>query len=141
MNKLLNVRKNVLGLICLVITAVIFLAGLWPFNFSPKNKVRWLKDQNGIQFFGQAIIYSTIPFFHSSRFSFLLPTPSTLHPFSIELCLQPNTEGSSHMGHIFSILDEQGSETFFVGQWRSHLILGKGIHGKKTYREVGKRSE
>ena len=43
------------------------------------------------------------------------------------------------MGHIFSILDEQGSETFFVGQWRSHLLLGKGIHGKKTYREIGIR--
>jgi VanZ family protein len=43
------------------------------------------------------------------------------------------------MGHIFSILDEQGSETFFVGQWRIHLILGKGIHGKATYREVGIR--
>jgi VanZ family protein len=43
------------------------------------------------------------------------------------------------MGHIFSILDEQGSETFFVGQWRFHLILGKGIHGKATYREIGIR--
>jgi len=66
MDKLLNVRKNVLGLICLVIIAVFFLAGLWPFNFSPENKVRWLQDQNGVQFYGQAIIFSQIPtpFFH-----------------------------------------------------------------------------
>ena len=28
---------------------------------------------------------------------------------------------------------------FFVGQWRSHLLLGKGIHGKATYREMGIR--
>ena len=122
-----NVRKNVLGLICLVITAVIFLAGLWPFNFSPENKVRWLQDQNGVQFYGQALIFTQ------------LPAPYPLHPFSVELWLQPTTEESSHIGHIFSILDEQGSETFFVGQWRSHLILGKGIHGKKTYREIGIR--
>jgi hypothetical protein len=127
MNKLLNVRKNVLGLICLVITAVIFLAGLWPFNFSHENKVRWLQDQNGVEFYGQAMIFTQ------------LPAPYSLHPFSIELWLQPTTEESSHMGHIFSILNEQGSETFFVGQWRSHLILGKGIHGKKTYREIGIR--
>jgi len=135
---LLSVRKNVLGLICLVITAVIFLAGLWPFNFSPENKVRWLQNQNGVQFYGQAIIYSTIPLFQSSII-FPPPAPYSLHPFSIELCLQPTTESSSHMGHIFSILDEQGSEAFFVGQWRFHLILGKGIHGRKTYREVGIR--
>jgi len=133
---LLSVRKNVLGLICLVITAGILLAGLWPFNFSPENKVRWLKNQNGVEFYGQAIIYSTIPFF---QYSIIFPTPYSLHPFSIELWLQPTTESSSHMGHIFSILDEQGSETFFVGQWRFHLILGKGIHGKATYREMGTR--
>jgi VanZ family protein len=122
-----SLRKNVLGLICLVITAVFFLAGLWPFNFSPENKVRWLQDQNGVQFYGQAIIFSQIP------------TPYSLHPCSVELWLQPATESSSHMGRIFSILDKQGSESFFIGQWRSHLILGKGIHGKKTYREIGIR--
>jgi VanZ family protein len=122
-----SLRKNVLGLICLVITAVFFLAGLWPFNFWPENKVRWLQDQNGVQFYGQAIIFSQIP------------TPYSLHPCSVELWLQPTPEESSHMGHIFSILDEQGSESFFIGQWRSHLILGKGIHGKATYREMGIR--
>ena len=124
---LLNVRKNVLGLICLVVTAVILLAGLWPFNFRPENKVRWLQDHNGVQFYGQAIIFSQ------------LPAPYTLHPFSVELCLQSVTDSISHIGHVFSFLDGHGSEIFFVGQWRSHLLVGKGIHGKKTYREVGIR--
>ena len=128
---LLSLRKNVLGLICLVITAVIFLAGLWPFNFSPENKVRWLKDQNGIEFYGPALVFSTIPFFQSSN----IP----INSITIELSLQPASEDISHIGHIFSILDEQGSEIFFVGQWRSHLLLGKGIHGKKNYREIGVR--
>ena len=120
---LLNVRKNVLGLICLVITAGILLAGLWPFNFWPENKVKWLQGQNGVEFYGQALIYSTIP----------------VKSFSIELCLRPTTEEIFHIGHIFSFLDDHGSETFFIGQWRSHLLLGKGIHGKKTYREIGIR--
>jgi VanZ family protein len=105
------------------------LAGLWPFNFLPENKVKWLQDQNGVQFYGQAIIYSTIPSFQF----FTIPVKS----FSIELCLQPITDESSHIGHIFSFLDEHGSETFFIGQWRSDLLLGKGIHGKDTYREMG----
>ena len=123
----MGLRKNVLGLICLVITAGILLAGLWPFNFWPENKVRWLKDQNGVQFFGQAIVFSQLPAYYS------------LPPCSIEFRLQSTTEESPHLGHIFSFLDEHGSETFFVGQWRSHLLLGKGIHGKKNYREMGIR--
>jgi len=124
---LLSVRKNVLGLICLVITAGILLAGLWPLDFWPENKVRWLQDENGVQFYGQALIFTQ------------LPAPCSLHPCSVELSLQPTTEKSSHIGHIFSFLDDHGSETFFLGQWRSLLLLGKGIHGKKTYREIGIR--
>jgi VanZ family protein len=89
--------------------------------------VKWLKDQNGLQFYGQAIVFSQVP------------APYSLHPRSIELWLQSTAEDSSHIGHIFSILDDHGSETFFFGQWRSHLLLGKGFHGKKPYREVGIR--
>jgi VanZ family protein len=122
-----RIRKNIHGLLCLIVVIVIIVAGLWPFNFSPENKVRWLQNQNGVQFYGQAMIFTQ------------LPAPYPLYPYSVELWLQPATESSSHIGHIFSILGEQGSETFFVGQWRSHLILGKGIHGKTTYREMGTR--
>jgi hypothetical protein len=124
---LLNVRKNILGVICLAITGAILLAGLWPFNFRPENKVRWLKDRNGVEFYGQGIIFTQ------------LPAPYSPHPCSVELWLQPTTEESSHIGHIFSFVDERGSEIFFFGQWKTHLILGKGIHGKKTYREIGMR--
>ena len=127
----LKVRGNVLGFICLVTTAVIFLAGLWPFDFSPENKVRWLRDQNGVRFYGQSLIYSNISSFQSST----VPGKS----ISIEICLQSVTEETSYLGHIFSFLDEHGSETFFICQWRSHLLLGKGTHGKKNYREMGIR--
>ena len=34
-----NIVEKFPGTICLVITAAILLAGLWPFNFLPKNKV------------------------------------------------------------------------------------------------------
>jgi hypothetical protein len=103
-----------------VITAGIILAGLWPFNFWPENKVRWLQDQNGVQFYGQAIIFTLLPAPYS-----LHPTLYTLHPFSIELWLQPATEESSHIGRIFSFFDDKKSEVFFVGQWRSHLVIEK----------------
>jgi hypothetical protein len=131
---LLSVKKNLLVLICLVITAWILVVGLWPFNFSPENKVRWVKDQNGVEFYGQSLIFSQHPAPNS-----LHPTPQTLRPFSLELYLQSTTDETPHLGHIFSFLDDHGLETFFVGQWRSHLLLGKGIHGRKSYREMGVR--
>jgi len=133
---IVNKRKSIfLGIICLVIFAGIIVAGLWPFKFWPENKVEWLKDQNGVRFYGQGIIYSEkeiamAPSFRSSN----LPSP-----ISVEICLQPETEASSHIGRILSFFDGQGSESFFIGQWRPHLILGKGIHGKDTYREIGIR--
>jgi len=58
---LLNPRKNFFGFICLMITAVIFLSGLWPFDFWPENKVKWLQDQNGVEFYGQALIFTLLP--------------------------------------------------------------------------------
>jgi len=124
---MLSGRKYLFGALCLAMTAAILVAGLWPFNFRPENKVRWLKDQNGVEFYGQTIIFSQAP------------APYSLHPCSVELWLQPTAEDSPHIGHIFSFFDDKKAETFFIGQWKSHLILGKGIHGKKTYREIGVR--
>jgi len=83
---IVNRRKSIfLGIICLVIFAGIIVAGLWPFKFWPENKVEWLKDQNGVRFYGQGIIYSEkeiamAPSFRSSNL------PSSI---SVEICLQP----------------------------------------------------
>ena len=131
----LNVKKNVLGITCLVIIVAILLAGLWPFNFYPENKVMWLKDRNGIQFYGQGIIFSE------------LPKPNTLHPFSldipfsIEILIQPDSESHPYLPRILSLIHSNNkSEDFFVGQWRSYLILrSKGLDpkGKWIHKEVG----
>lgn len=60
-------------------------------------------------------------------------------PITIELWLQPGSEPQGNLPHIFSIYDRSGPEGFFIGQWRSHLIVGKGIHGKDSYHEMGIR--
>jgi hypothetical protein len=39
----------------------ILLAGLWPFNFFPKNRVQWLPQQNGIHFADYGEIYGPEP--------------------------------------------------------------------------------
>jgi len=120
--------------ICIVVSAGILVFGLWPFNFRPENKVEWLRDQNGVRFYGRGIIYSEkevpiLPSLHSSN----IPTKL----FTVEICIQPDKETFPYLPHIISFCDIQKNENFFIGQWKSHLILGKGIHGRNTYREIG----
>ncbi len=114
--EIVNSRNRMfLGIVSLVIFVVIMIVGLWPFNFWPENKVRWLKDQNGIQFYGKGIICSPIPLLQSSS----LPTEST----AIEIGLQPESVSFPYIAHILSLYDSQGLEIFFIGQWKTHLIL------------------
>jgi VanZ family protein len=130
--EIVNSRNRMfLGIVSLVIFVVIMIVGLWPFNFWPENKVRWLKDQNGIQFYGQGIICSPIPLFQSSS----LPTEST----AIEIDLQPESVSFPYIAHILSVYDHQGLEIFFIGQWKSHLILQRKMkdeNGRVTPKEI-----
>ncbi len=131
----LSFRKNVFGIICLIVTAAIVIAGLWPFNFWPENKVKWLPNQNGVQFSGQAIIYSTIPSFQSSN----IP----MEPLSLEICLQPEKELYDYTACILYLNAGQASGNLFIGQWKTHLIIEKRIniiaHGER-YRKIGLRN-
>src|SRR4030067_896989 len=100
MDNLLSGRKDVFGILCIGIIAAVLLFCLWPFNFWPENKVRWLNNQNGLQFHGRGIIFSH------------LPGPYSLHPLSIEIFLQPATEDSSRIGHIISFINDKKTGTF-----------------------------
>jgi len=131
---LMNSKYIFLAAICFVISAVILLVGLWPFNFCPKNEVGWLRGHDGVRFYGRGIIYNEkevtiFPSLHSSD----TPTKS----FTIEICIQPDKESFSYLPRILSFCDSQKNENFFIGQWKSHLIFGKGTHGSATYREIG----
>jgi hypothetical protein len=133
--KFLSAPKKVDGILCLLVTIGIIVAGLWPFDFWPENKVKWLKDRNGVHFYGQGIIYSTFPLFQPSN----IPNKS----IALELWLQSDVEPDSYLPRILSLYDGKESEDFFVGQWKSHLILrGKVLSAKsgRVYREVGVRN-
>jgi VanZ family protein len=112
-----NRKRIFLGIINVVIFVVIMIAGLWPFNFSPDNKVKWLGDKNGVRFYGQGIIFSD---------------PSTSVPFhplflnrsiTIEILLQPDSETVPYISQILSLCDGKTYEGFFLAQWQSDLIL------------------
>ena len=42
---------------------------------------------------------------------------------SIELAVRPLTGGDTRSARILSVHDDRGKEHFFIGQWKSHLIL------------------
>jgi hypothetical protein len=54
-------KSPVPGVVCLLITAAILIAGLWPFEFNPVNKVEWVQNGSGIRFYGQGIVFSPEP--------------------------------------------------------------------------------
>jgi hypothetical protein len=47
----------IVSVCCLCVLLAISVAGLWPFHI-PKNKVEWLKDENGLRFGGHGSIVS-----------------------------------------------------------------------------------
>jgi VanZ family protein len=129
-----NIFEKFLGTICLFTTAGILLVGFWPFNFLPKNKVEWLKEQNGLQFFGQAIVFSEASIPDTQP-----PTPSNLTPFSIEIWLQPGKESYDYAARILSFYGQQRAENMTLSQWKSTLIVQGRLQNRhpESYSKVG----
>jgi VanZ family protein len=138
LNKLLrlitNVNLKLLGGICLTILVIIFIAGLWPFNFFPKNKVAWLQDKNGVYFPGQGMILS--PDSLNDPQQLLLNKKS----ITIEILIHPTEEPPDNINRILSIYDAEGSEITFLGQWKKDLIIQSRIKrpvGNILHSEIG----
>jgi len=127
-------KKNRLyAIILLAICIAIFLAGLWPLNFHPANKVEWLQDKNGIHFRGRGIIYSPEPFNEPKQPLFQNGS------ISIEVLLQPETEPNRYIAQFLSFYNDKKSEYFTFSQWKSYLIIRKrSINPKnhKDYKEI-----
>ncbi len=126
-------NTRVLGIICFLITAFILLAGLWPLNFNPVNKVEWLRNEKGIRFYGQGIIYN-------ADLSYGTPqSPYQNNSMSIELWIRSRVYSGRSISRILSLYDGR-DEKFFIGQWGSHLILQskiRDLNARETWREIG----
>jgi len=124
------------GVLCIVILLVFIVAGFWPFNFFPKNKVEWLPDRDGVRFYGQSMIVDTdlnrkgpASLFHSRS-------------ITLELRLRPLLE-TSNAPNILTLYDGKTPDIFAVKQWRAHLVIrsrtddpAAGKRGK-PYQEMG----
>jgi glycopeptide antibiotics resistance protein len=130
----LLLNNNFLKFGFLFTLAMILVAGLWPFNFWAKNEVEWLKDRNGVHFYGQGIIFSA-PETANSQSPLFADGPIT-----IELWLQPESDTYPYLPRILSVYDGKDSEVFFFGQWKSHFAVSTqalDARGGRIYRNTG----
>jgi hypothetical protein len=107
-----------IGAVFFAICLIMLAAAFWPFDFKPVNKVSWLSDRNGVNFYGQAIILSP-PLWDNPQNSLFQNKSIT-----IELLLRPSSEHSDvGIGHILSLYDGYDPDVLFLGQWRNHLVI------------------
>ena len=129
-------HPRLLEALCLAILLIILMAGLWPFNFQARNKVAWLPDQDGVLFYGQGIIISSAELNKEQQSIF--PEKS----ITLEIRLRP-LQVTGNLPHILALYDGRSPDIFFIGQWRSHLIIRSRTDNPakrkkgKDYGEIG----
>ena len=127
-----NYQKSfLLDIICLIITLVILISGLWPFNFISGNKVEWLRDMNGIRFYGQGIVFSQEPLV-------IQKAVSKNASVTIELLVRPHKESNHTVTSILTLYDRDREQLIF-GQWETHLVIrvpASADYSNKCYHEI-----
>jgi len=109
-NSSFNVRR-IYGGLCICTLCAILLAGLWPFH-APKNEVKWLRGENGLQF-GHRGITQSVKAFHTE-------TPSG--QCSLEIALQPAQVTGS--GTILAFDDSSApKDSFALRQFDGSLAM------------------
>ena len=104
------------GAVSLAVLLTILVAGLWPFNFFPKNQVDWLPDRDGVRFHGQGII--TGPIIDQKEWQRLFRERA----ITLEIRLRPEMETASSPC-IVTLYDGKMPDLFTIRQWRSHLVI------------------
>src|SRR5262249_43023867 len=101
----------------LAILGVILVAGLWPFNPRPFNKVQWLAPGNGIEFRPDGIIFTEKP----------IRVPSSNEGLvSLDLWVRPAIDDTAP---ILSFDKRQPDEQFRVLQYGTTLLLQQKKNG------------
>lgn len=136
-------RISSITLTCLGLTAGVFVACLWPFNFSETNRVSVLPENSGIRFEAPATP-------HKANLGGMVFTAEGLScrsnpscgqgAVSIEIRLKAETENSDCLKRIVDVRTADGSEAFYIGQWESFFIVRSFAlrpAGGKPYQEIG----
>ena len=108
-------QRKRLGILCVLAIVALLIATLWPFDFSPSNKVSWLPDGNGLRFRGTSIVLSN---------ALLKPAAAgSGESTSLEVLVRPASSKSVAM--ILSFYTADTRSEFVFGQQRDGLTVSR----------------
>lgn len=110
--------------LCWLVWIGLLTAGLWPFNFFPKNRVAWIHPA-GLSFDWNGIVYTRAPL-----------QPGALEPrptdgITVELVLKPAARNASYYAEIFSLYCPD-RDSFAIGQLGSTLHINGNYSSPKS---------
>jgi hypothetical protein len=109
-----HVSRKVVTLLTVGIWIGILVAGLWPFNFVPKNRIRWLPGGAGLRFDGYGQVFSSVPMFPPRG-------PDGAAEATIELVFTPS-KSYNDASTVFALVN-QNEVNFAIGQSLTDLFL------------------
>jgi VanZ family protein len=92
-------------------------AGLWPFNFLPRNRTQWIGPAAGIHFYQYGQVYSDLSWALNDSAN------SGNFPFTIELWLHPAEVEYPRVGPVFSIFGFSEENNFTIAQSGPDLVV------------------
>jgi VanZ family protein len=115
---------RLLGWTCIALWFGILIIGLWPFNFFPTNRTRWIQSLNGLHFDAYGQTYS--------RQSWVLNNSGVTGDlsFTIELWLGAADARHPQESTFFSIFGDSSDSDLSIAQSRSDLLLGAYFRGR-----------
>jgi hypothetical protein len=129
------VNRSRCRLLCILIVAGFLVAGLWPFNFHPRNRLEWLSNENGIHLGPLSV---------SRSLSVLdLGKPKTYAASSgavtLELLLEAEHEPTGNISTLLSLYGGDVPENLLIAQWKSAFLMRSAVsdpQGHRRYRET-----
>ena len=113
----MTLERKTSGGIALALVAVFLVAGWWPFERHPPNRVGWLTGRPGLHFRPNAIAVDTAarPFGATGE--------ATDAGFTLELWLEAERVSDDDCAHILTVHDGRMPSNLVLCQWQSELIL------------------
>lgn len=115
---------HILPVTCLLVTAGLLVAGLWPFNPFPKNEISWLPSGNGLEFGDHGVVVSS---------GLMEP----LHPHgnsfcSLEIRLQPKVIYVNNSATLLVLYTPENPLQFRLMQYRDELLFRRDYRDDKN---------
>lgn len=136
-------NNRIIGVVCVGVIIGLLLVGLWSLDFFPENAVRWLPDRAGLEFYGKKISPEYCAggvALTEEAIALPLGSLSSKRAVSIEIWLNSSVEPACAHARIASFCDDAKSETLYVGQWGSGLLVRWQVSppsGERSYRKIG----